>query len=267
MQEHERKAGQEGGTLKRASTGPHVKAKVEEPTIAAAFLSPAARRTDAWLRKGALYHPANSAPRAEILAGLQHSRGNAYVQRLLDSLGVQAKLTVSSPGDELEKAADRMAENLVGGSAAEIGRQEQEEEEAIQAQRLYRQAEEQEEEAIQAKSAANSAPEVTEDLERRIDAKRGSGESLPDGIRREFEPRIGRDFGAVRIHTGVEANRLTRALEARAFTTGRDIFFRQGEYQPGSDQGRRLLGHEIAHVVQQGYAPERSRGDEKTIRC
>lgn len=66
------------------------------------------------------------------------------------------------------------------------------------------------------------------------------------------------DLGDVRVHTGGEAGRLNRDLNARAFAEGRDIYFAEGKYDPESDDGRRLLAHELAHVVQQsgGGAPE-----------
>jgi hypothetical protein len=53
------------------------------------------------------------------------------------------------------------------------------------------------------------------------------------------------------VHTDARSDALNRALEARAFTTGQDIFFRSGEYDPGSAAGQALLAHELAHVVQQ----------------
>ena len=62
---------------------------------------------------------------------------------------------------------------------------------------------------------------------------------------------MGADFSGVRVHTGGQADTLNRNLSARAFTTGQDIFFKQGEYSPGSSGGRELLAHELTHVVQQ----------------
>jgi ribonuclease HI len=62
---------------------------------------------------------------------------------------------------------------------------------------------------------------------------------------------FGSDFSGVRVHTDDRADRLNRSLDARAFTTGKDVFFRQGEYQPGSPAGNKLLAHELTHVVQQ----------------
>jgi hypothetical protein len=79
----------------------------------------------------------------------------------------------------------------------------------------------------------------------------GGGRPLPPTLRAYFEPRFGRDLGRVRVHTGPGAARATGAIEARAFTRGRDIAFGAGEYAPDRPEGRRLIAHELAHVVQQ----------------
>ncbi|HET7461249.1 MAG TPA: DUF4157 domain-containing protein [Longimicrobium sp.] len=85
---------------------------------------------------------------------------------------------------------------------------------------------------------------------------RGPGRGLDPATRAFMEPRFGRDFGGVRLHTGPEAARSARGLDARAFTIGQDIYFGQGEYSPGTQGGRRLLAHELTHTVQQsGAAP------------
>ena len=73
-----------------------------------------------------------------------------------------------------------------------------------------------------------------------------------DGATRSFmEGRFGRDLGGVRVHHGTDAAQAADSLGARAFTTGRDIFFARGQYQPTTGSGRRLLAHELAHTVQQ----------------
>jgi hypothetical protein len=74
---------------------------------------------------------------------------------------------------------------------------------------------------------------------------------LPSSIRTRFETGLGSPFGEVRIHHGAEADRLSRAAKARALTVGRDIYFRKGEYDPETMPGRKLLAHELTHVVQQ----------------
>jgi len=105
--------------------------------------------------------------------------------------------------------------------------------------------------ARHAEGEAEAAPEV----ETAIQRERGSGQALGTEVRAQMEPALGADFGGVRVHAGGQADALNRSLNARAFTTGQDIFFKQGEYSPGSSGGRELLAHELTHVVQQ-------RGDE-----
>lgn len=77
---------------------------------------------------------------------------------------------------------------------------------------------------------------------------------LPDRLRAALEPRLGADLGGVRLHTGARADQLSRELDADAFTTGGDVFFRRGSYDPATPAGQRLLAHELAHAVQQGAA-------------
>jgi hypothetical protein len=105
------------------------------------------------------------------------------------------------------------------------------------------------------RSAAGTAPGITPEVEDAIHAARGGGQALDGGVRAQMEGAMGADFSGVRVHTDARADALSRELGARAFTTGRDVFFRQGEYSPGSAGGRRLVAHELTHVVQQSGAP------------
>jgi hypothetical protein len=88
-------------------------------------------------------------------------------------------------------------------------------------------------------------------VERSIDQARGGGQGMDHGTRARMESAFGADFSGVRIHTDARADGLNQSLSARAFTTGSDVFFRQGEYSPGSSSGRELLAHELTHVLQQ----------------
>jgi hypothetical protein len=88
----------------------------------------------------------------------------------------------------------------------------------------------------------------------RVQAEKGSGRPLEPEVRAEMESAFGQDFGDVRVHTDAMSDRLARELGARAFTTGAHIFIRSGESSPRSSEGKRLLGHELAHVVQQQQA-------------
>ena len=98
---------------------------------------------------------------------------------------------------------------------------------------------------------------VPDEVSRRIAGERGGGSSLEQGTRQDMETALGHDFAGVQVHTGPAADDLNRELSATAFTTGQDVFFRDGAYAPGSRDGRELLAHELTHVVQQsGPLPE-----------
>ena len=111
---------------------------------------------------------------------------------------------------------------------------------------------EQEERALEDPSPRLSfRPEITPEIESYLNGGKGSGQHLPISLRHSLESRFGEDFGGVRIHSDAPATRAARGLGARAFTLGHDIVFGAGEYSPHSQQGRRLLSHELTHVVQQ----------------
>jgi len=103
-----------------------------------------------------------------------------------------------------------------------------------------------------------STPAVTPDVESRLATGRGGGQVLDRGLRAELEGAFGYDFGGVRIHTGTPADELSGRLSAEAFTNDRDIYFRAGRYQPGTETGRFLLAHELTHVIQQGAVVPRA---------
>jgi hypothetical protein len=84
------------------------------------------------------------------------------------------------------------------------------------------------------------------------------GQSLDAGTRAMMEPHFGHDFGNVRIHTGDKAAASARAVDAQAYTVGRDIVFGNGSYAPGQSGGQELLAHELTHVVQQSGASKPS---------
>jgi Domain of unknown function (DUF4157) len=92
-------------------------------------------------------------------------------------------------------------------------------------------------------------------LESAIDAARVGGRSLERSTRERLEPRLGASLAAVRVHDDNLADSLTRALSARAFAVGSDVFFAPGAYRPGSRAGDALIAHEATHVVQQRDGP------------
>ena len=98
-----------------------------------------------------------------------------------------------------------------------------------------------------------------------IEQARGGGQPLDSKINQQVGGALGVNFGGVRVHTGPASDQLNQAVSAKAFTTGSDIFFSQGAYKPDTTSGKRLLAHELTHVVQQtgpGAAPVARESDE-----
>src|SRR6185295_14631809 len=84
----------------------------------------------------------------------------------------------------------------------------------------------------------------------------GAGSPLAPALRWDMEQRFGHDFSHVRVHSGPAAERSARDVNANAYTVGRDIVFGAHQFAPGTHEGRRLLAHELTHVVQQGGSNE-----------
>jgi Domain of unknown function (DUF4157) len=83
----------------------------------------------------------------------------------------------------------------------------------------------------------------------------GGGRPLDNKTRMTMESRLGADFGDVRVHTGAAASESAKSVQAYAYTVGSDIVFQSGKYEPESDAGKRMLAHELTHVVQQRSGP------------
>jgi hypothetical protein len=105
------------------------------------------------------------------------------------------------------------------------------------------------------------------DVERSIESSRGGGHALDGGVQSQMGEALGADFSGVRVHANAHADGLNRSLQARAFTVGQDIYFRQGEYSPGSSTGRELLAHELTHVVQQSPGTVQTKPEEGGCSC
>ena len=193
-------------------------------------------KTYAWGRK-----TTNICGRNRLLPTLPLLRPQqSLVRQILRAPTVQSKLTVSHPGDVYEQEADRVAETVLRMPDEQLQRQPVEEEE--------------EEELIQPKSTAGGS-HVSPGLEEDIRGQEGQGMPLPETCRAFFEPRLGTDLSGVRVHAGPAAADLARQVNARAFTLGSNVYFGSGEYAPASGEGRKLLAHELTHVVQQSSAP------------
>jgi len=148
----------------------------------------------------------------------------------------QDKEESQARGEEESQAHEEEEEQ----TQAQDEEQTQDEEEGAQPAELQRRA---------APGAPRAAPPDADGLLRRV---RGTGEALPDPVRRRMGRAFGADFGGVRVHRSGMAERLSRLLGARAFALGRDLFFGRDEFRPGTRRGDHLLAHELTHTIQQG---------------
>lgn len=105
--------------------------------------------------------------------------------------------------------------------------------------------------SIQTKQSKNRSPIVTSNIGYVLKSIRGGGQALPKSVRNYFEPRFRTDFSQVKVHTDSHASRLARSVNAKAFTSGKDIVFNAGQFSPNSQTGKSLIAHELTHVVQQ----------------
>jgi hypothetical protein len=165
---------------------------------------------------------------------------------------IQAKLTIGKPGDKYEQEADRVASQVVQQINAPASVQ------SSQGQSVQR-TEALEEEKIQAKPEnislqrmeAIAGGEASTNLESAISRARGGGQPLDAGLQQSMGQAMGADFSGVKVHTDATSDRLNQSIQAKAFTTGQDVFFRQGAYEPGNRGGQELIAHELTHIVQQ----------------
>jgi hypothetical protein len=111
-----------------------------------------------------------------------------------------------------------------------------------------------------AQRSESGPTEIDEETAVSINNQRGSGQNLDVDVAAKAGQTLGQDFSDVTVHTDAESDQLSKELGAKAFTTGNDIFFREGAYEPGSDDGQRLIAHELTHVVQQGASPPSVQG-------
>jgi hypothetical protein len=214
------------GGVRAAGRGPRGSAMERaSPAQQAVTPRPADRQRDASARR-----PRAAAPPQPGLRRLQRTLGNRGLQRFLASGAIQAKLAGGRAGDEYEREADRVA--------GEVTRLSEPGAAAVEGPPLARRAGE----------PGDGEPE------RQLDRLHGHGQPLPSGERAFMESWFGHSFEKVRVHTGPAADETASVLGARAFTLGHEVVFAAGSYRSGTAAGRRLLAHELAHVVQQGAA-------------
>ncbi len=176
---------------------------------------------------------------------------------------IQTKLSISQPGDIYEQEADRMADQVMRMPDPASARSSIDST-PIRALSIQRQCAACEDEDEDGEKGLQRKPNsfLTETPSSGRDpvtaTLRQGGQPLDANTRSFFEPRFGTDFSAVRIHTDTQAAESARSVNALAYTVGHNVVFSSGQYAPQSDSGKRLLAHELTHVVQQGGSSDDS---------
>lgn len=182
--------------------------------------------------------PQRAAPSPTVSIRTPRSNGAVATASLLSAAIVQAKLSVGPANDPFEREADAIAARVVSALRAPGVTATQ----TLDAPpRVQRSA-----------AVGLAGGDVDAGTERAIRSARGGGQPLPDSAKSKMESAFGVDFGAIRVHSGPVAADLNDRIQAKAFTTGRDIFFRDGVPDASTAGGQELLAHELTHTIQQG---------------
>lgn len=162
--------------------------------------------------------------------------GRALLQRSLqqEKMYVQAKLEISQPGDSSELQADKVADAVSRGDV-----------------NMSRMTMEQAGSEISMKGEGGTLT-TTPEFDQQLEGTKGAGQGLDESTKSELEQHTGTDLSGVKVHTDSTASAMSEGINAKAFTHGQDIYFRDGNYSPGTPEGKSLLAHEVTHTVQQG---------------
>jgi hypothetical protein len=154
--------------------------------------------------------------------------------RAIFNNSIQPKLEISSPNDPAEHQADKVAEGVMKGDPAVS--------QAALSQNVTSE--------ISAKGEGG-VMQTTDGFDSKLQGTKGQGQKLDTIQRKELEQHTGTNLSGVNVHTNSNASEMSESINAKAFTHGQDIYFKEGNYNPSSNEGKSLLAHEIAHTVQQ----------------
>lgn len=168
---------------------------------------------------------------------------------------VQAKLSVNKPGDRYEQEADSVADKVMRMHAEHPVINRSADLTPFTPYHVHRNSEI--ETGVSNQTLTLIEPELSN--------SRGEGQPLNSDTNSFMSNSMGADFSPVRVHTGKKAASMSQALQAHAFTHGNDIYFNSGMYNPGTSTGKRLIAHELSHVVQQGGVNRISRRSDSNI--
>ncbi len=145
----------------------------------------------------------------------------------------RSSLEIGDPDDKYEREADVVANKVVNGGAKHSSSSFIENDTSLMAK------------------SENGTLHGTEQLQAKLDGSKGSGQSLDAATQNEMGSKMGADLSGVKIHTDSNAHEMSEGINAKAFTYGQDVYFKNGNYNTNSTEGKSLLAHELAHTQQQ----------------
>jgi|GEM_PF-5610466 len=157
----------------------------------------------------------------------------------LKNVQEKSSLEIGAPDDPHEREADAVAQKVVNGEDAQA--------KIISASSGIQMKED--EGSLMAKSDGGTLT-GTNQLQAKLDSSKGGGQTLDDTTKNEMGGKMGADLSDVKIHTDSRANEMSEGINAKAFTHGQDIYFKDGNFDTGSKDGKELLAHELAHTQQ-----------------
>ena len=163
----------------------------------------------------------------------------------------QPRLSINPANDIYEQEADAVAEKLVQSKSIPRSNSFFQPLNISTIQRKCAHCEQEEKEKLQRKEENQNPTETNSEFENYVDGLNNGGTSLPPDSKSFFESRIGYDFSNVKIHTDSVAAKSAQSINALAYTSGNNIVFNQDQFQPGTENGDKLMAHELTHVVQQ----------------
>lgn len=221
------------------------------------------QKRDSSVKSNSAFNTSRKKSKISSLMDLHQTVGNQEMQRLLKSHVLQAQLKISHPNDPYEIEADHVAEQIMCISKPNISMNKQENKSVRKCNACEKEAEVK----ISRKPSSTSNLETSDNVSNRINSIQGGGSPLDQPSRDFMESRFGFDFSKVRIHDDSESGALAMSINAKAFTIGNDIFLGNNE----SEKDKKLLSHELTHVIQQTaiihriYDPPTGRTDPNAI--
>lgn len=160
-----------------------------------------------------------------------------------ENIQAKSSLEIGAPDDKYEQEADAVAKKAVNGTGDDTI-------DPVEKSSPTVQSKQDAGEPLMAKSEGGLL-KGTEQLQAKLDHSKGSGDQLDLNTQKEMGSKIGADLSNVKIHTDSNAHEMSEGINAKAFTHGQDIYFKQGNFDTNSNQGKELLAHELVHTQQQ----------------